>query len=241
MPIRQLFKRSSVPLYVQIADLMRQRINRGQWSPGEQLPTLEALVEEFEVARLTIKQAMDVLSNEGLIVRERGRGTFASDAPRGDRSLHLETSLDRFWSMYVGTTPRLVREDRTAPSLGPGDGKPAEAYYRMLRVNSREGVAFGIADVYVDAALFARCPDRFRTETVVAILLESPDIRIARAHQTLTVGSADVHAAELLEIPINSATAHVRRVFNDAADVAIYVAEITYRGDFVRIEMDLTK
>lgn len=239
MTLRQVLKRSSVPLYVQIADLMRRRIERGQWALREQLPTLEALVEEFGVARLTIKQAMDVLAGEGLIERERGRGTFVSEAAAKARSMHLETSLDRFWTMYKGTDVCTLHEDGESPLMSPQDGTPAIRYRHMLRLNSRNDVPFSLADVYVDDSLFAMDPERFRKETVVSILLESPDITIARAHQTLTVGGSDVQTAELLKIPINSPTAHVRRVFCDSRGVAVYVAEATYRGDFVRLEMEL--
>jgi GntR family transcriptional regulator len=62
---------------------------------------------------------------------------------------------------------------------------------------------------------------------------------IVRAHQTLTIGSADVEVARLLKVPLNAPIAEVRRVFNSADGRVIYLGEVTYRGDFVRIEMDL--
>ena len=50
--------RSGIPLYVQIASAMRRRISTGVWAAGEQVPTLEALANEFKVARLTVRQAI---------------------------------------------------------------------------------------------------------------------------------------------------------------------------------------
>ena len=55
----------------------------------------------------------------------------------------------------------------------------------------------------------------------------------------MTIGSADLDLARLLGVPLNSPVAEVRRVFNSADGRVIYLGEVTYRGDFVRIEMDL--
>jgi GntR family transcriptional regulator len=68
-----------------------------------------------------------------------------------------------------------------------------------------------------------------------------PEVEIAKARQTLTIGSADVDTAELLRVPVNAPIAEVRRVFNAPDGTVIYLAEVTYRGDFVRLEMDLKK
>ena len=58
------FADSAVPRYRQIADLMRQRIARGQWTKGQKLPSLEALVGQFGVARVTVRQAMELLARD---------------------------------------------------------------------------------------------------------------------------------------------------------------------------------
>jgi len=75
---------------------------------------------------------------------------------------------------------------------------------------------------------------------VVPVLLDLSKVRIARASQTLAIGSADVEAAGLIGIPVNSPVAEVRRVCVDPDGTVIYLGLVTYRGDFVRLEMDLT-
>ena len=61
------------------------------WPPGSKVPSLEALVDEFKVARVTVRQAIEILSREGLLLPQRGRGTFVSDHVQSQRSLALET------------------------------------------------------------------------------------------------------------------------------------------------------
>src|SRR5690606_41232093 len=92
---------------------------------------------------------------------------------------------------------------------------------------------------YLDGRTFCRAPDRCRTETVLPLISALPDISMARAHQTLTIGSADPEIAEQLQIPINAPTAEVHRFIADDSGCVIYVADIVYRGDFIRIDIDL--
>src|SRR5690606_6956877 len=79
MTNRTLLARSKIPLYLQVAAQFRLRIENGMWSPGQQVPVLEALQAEFGLARVTIRQALEVLEQEGLIRRHRGRGTFVTE------------------------------------------------------------------------------------------------------------------------------------------------------------------
>jgi GntR family transcriptional regulator len=68
---------TGVPLYLQIRNLLRERIRLGEWSADDPMPTEEDLVAHFGVSRTTVRQAMSDLANEGLVVRRPGRGTFA--------------------------------------------------------------------------------------------------------------------------------------------------------------------
>jgi GntR family transcriptional regulator len=237
-------KRAAIPLYVQIADLIRQRIARGQWPAGTRLPTLEALVAEFGVARVTVRQAMDIVSAEGLVTRRQGRGTFVAAPPQQRGWLRVETSLEALATMYSGTKPRLltITETIATAPLTPEDGTPAPRYRFMRRVHSKnDDVPYALISIWLDARIFQRAPKRFRNETVIPLLETMPEVEIAKARQTLTIGSADVDTAELLRVPVNAPIAEVRRVFNAPDGTVIYLAEVTYRGDFVRLEMDLKK
>ena len=237
-----LFGASPVPRYAQLADLFRGRIARGQWRKGDRLPALEALMAEFEVARVTVRQAVEVLAREGLLSAQRGRGTFVTGTPADERPLHLQTSLAELAEVYRHDRPQLtlIEESAAMPALAAGEGTPAPRYHYLRRVHSRDGKPYCVISIYLDERIFRMAPKRFRKETIVPVLLELPRVRIARARQTLTVSSADVEVAGLVGIPVNAPVAEVRRVAWDPDGVAIYLGLVTYRGDFVRLEMDLT-
>ncbi len=79
--MREVRKGTEQPLYRQLQEIIRGHIVSGAWQPGEAIPTERAMVQEFGVARMTVRQALDGLLHEGLIVRTRGRGTFVARPP----------------------------------------------------------------------------------------------------------------------------------------------------------------
>ena len=69
---------SKMPLYQQIYDIVHGNIMNGEWKPGDMIPPESELIEEFHVSRITIRTVLDMLAKEGLVRRERGRGTFVA-------------------------------------------------------------------------------------------------------------------------------------------------------------------
>ena len=86
---------SPVPLYAQLSDLFRRRIALREWRYGIQIPSLEQLMADFRVSRMTIRRAIDVLRREGLLSAERGRGTFVSGTPEPPLWLKVETTSEK--------------------------------------------------------------------------------------------------------------------------------------------------
>jgi GntR family transcriptional regulator len=235
------FNDTPMPRYFQLADLFRQRIGRGDWPNKHRLPTLEELATEFSVARVTVRQAIEVLAREGLLSPQQGRGTFVSGVPRKERAISVVSSLDELVRNYEDTLPTIVNmeEGVNSPPLKPEEGTAAAHYTYMRRVHVRDGRAYCVIGLYLDEDIFRRAPEEFRTKTVIPILNKMPGVNIATAHQVLTIGTADMEIARMLEIPVGSPTAEVRRLFKDPNDTVIYLANVIYRGDAIRIEMDL--
>jgi GntR family transcriptional regulator len=236
-----LISDSHMPKYAQIADIFRQRIARGIWTQGLRLPANELLASEFGVSRVTIRQAVDLLVRDGIIEAQQGRGTFITGTVKQDRWLRVETTLSDLAEVYRDTSPEIINisESRTDAPLTPEDGKAAARYVFMRRVHSRNHRPYCVISIYLDERIFRKHPKRFRKETVIPILKDLRDPPIKSARQTLTIATADLEAARLLRIPLNSPVAEVRRVFTTADRTVIYLGEVTYRGDFVRIDMDL--
>lgn len=236
-----VFRDSPVPRYAQLAELFRQRISRGLWPVGHRLPTLIELTRQFGVARVTVRQAVELLARDGLLSAQQGRGTFVTAAAQPAHSLRLETSLRALADVYRDDKPELtlIEEARSMPPLLAGEGAAAGAYRYLRRIHSRRGVSYCVISIYLAEPVFRMAARRFRSETVIPVLLDLPGVRIANARQTVTVAGADVEVAGYLGIALNAPVAQVRRICTDAQGRILYLGDVTYRGDHIHFEMDL--
>lgn len=236
------FSRSAVARYIQLASLFRRRIESGQWAVGQQIPTVDDLAAECGVARATIRQALDILENERLIDRYRAKGTFVTQRPR--TQLWCEVATD--WSGLLLSREDAVLElladehGQQPPQVPHPIGELAPSYRRLRRRHVRQGAPFLLTELYIDERLSGRIPKKaLTTKTALRLVADIPGLKIKDARQTLTIGTADVETAGQLETPLNAPVAFVYRSVVDQAGCLVFIGEGIYRGDVVRIDMNL--
>ena len=231
---------SRVPRYLQVASVLRRRIGDGHWAVGEKIATLEELEREFGVARVTVRQAIDLLHGEGLVKSFQGRGTFVTKGIETDRWLQLATDWESLIAPIRDNVPHLLpSEVQPPPRIDAEDGTAAPAYVFLRSIQKQNGKPYAYARVHIAASLHARAPKLFSQRVALAVLSEMKEARIARAHQTLAIGGADMETARLLGIALNAPTAEARCVVTDRSGVVVYLGEITYPGDCVRLNIEL--
>lgn len=233
--------RSPVARYLQLATLFRNRIASGRWPVGSRIPNVEALAQDFGVARETIRQALGLLERDGIVERFRAKGTFVRRAPAAGRAHNLQIDWTSLATAHEGAELEVLEEGMVDRIPGTRDEGVAAPRYRMMRRrHRRDGMPYLIGTLYLDERLYRQVsPERFRREPTLSILQDVFGDRIGRARQVLTIGTADVEIASLLEIPINAPIAEVRRYALDTDETLIYVGEGIYRGDALRLDIDL--
>jgi len=239
--LRTVYDRSPVPLYIQVAEALRQRIHNGQRQAGQKISTLDVLEREFQVARITVRQAVDLLQGEGLLRSEQGRGTFVAETLPDKQWLRLETSWDALIESIRDNEIRPIDVERppARPTLGEDDGTLAPEYVFLRSVQSKSGTPYSVVSVHLSRALYDRDPKAFHSRPALPVLASLHRPHIERAHQSLVVGSADLTTAQLLQVPLGTPTAESRCVVVDRKGVAIYVAEIVYRNNVVKLHIQL--
>jgi GntR family transcriptional regulator len=100
-----LNRRSVLPLYYQLAQFLRDQIHSGELSPGSLIPSERELMQQHNLSRNTVRQTMDILAKEGLVVRDHGHGTYVSQL-----SNQFEYMLETFYENWdllerAGYTP----------------------------------------------------------------------------------------------------------------------------------------
>ena len=235
-------RQSRAPLYLQITEILRQNLGRGVWKPGDLLPTISELSARFSVAKITIRQALKILEEEGLLESRRGRGTTVLPPPPQPARLQLGTHLSALVDLYRGDRPALdLLEDRDAALPGkPLIGTASQTGYHLLRrTHRRDGETYCVISIYFEKDMFFRHEAEFRSKIALPILVDSADINIAQARQSMTIGKCDFELAGLLNLAVGDPVVDVQRVICDQSSNVIYWADVTYRSDYVRLEMDL--
>lgn len=238
------YDRSRVSLYLQVASVLRERIHSGMWRPGEKIATLEELEQEFHVARVTVRQAVEVLREEGLLQTRQGRGTYVATTPRERHFFKLATDWKTFISTLKDNVPRRfsVEKSKSKPHLGPSEGIAADAYVRLESIQYREEDPYSSVNIFLASHVFDHSPARFKSMAALVALDELDELNVIKlrdAYQTLTVGSADPVIADALKVPLGSPTVNTHFVVVDDKGVAIYVGDIVYRSDSIEMKINL--
>lgn len=146
--------------YIQLATLFRRRIDQGAWRLDHRIPTVDILAQECGVARATIRQALDMLEQDGLIERFRAKGTFVRGAPAANR---LWCDMETDWSGLLRSRG------------GAEIGRPAPLYRHIRRRHWRDGQPFLLADVYLNERLSPKVgAEALRSRTALKLVAGTP-------------------------------------------------------------------
>jgi GntR family transcriptional regulator len=229
-----------VPLYVQAASLIRRSIETSGMAVGARLPSIEHYEGELGVARVTVRQAFELLRREGLVESRQGRGTFVTGSIERNRWLELGTDWTSLLAPIAENVPHRLDDDRwPAPEIRDEDGTPADAYVCLRSLQKKKGQPYAIARILVAKRIHARAPARFSQRVALSVIADMKGLDIASLHQSLVIDSADADTARRLGLQINAPIAEARIVVKDRAGKVIYLGEITYRGDCVHIGISL--
>lgn len=234
------FQQSPVPLYFQLTTYMRRNIETGRWPAGSRLPSLAEMAAVFGMARLTVRQAVQQLISEHLLTSSRGRGTFVTERVPPRPWYVLNTSWSDLTDQAENTSVRMLDEGDTTelPQIEPARLMPA-GYRRLRRVHLRDGKPYAVCELYLAQDIFEQAPELFRTSPVLPTLRRLKIIP-ANAHQEITLGTADTENATLLDLPLSAPVAHVLRMACDISKNVFYLGTFIYRGDNLRLSIDLT-
>ena len=226
-------KRVAVPLHAEVAELLRRQILTGVFKAGDQLPALSELTEKFGVARMTIKQAMDTLKDEGLIERYAGKGTFVRQIELpAPQTLHMKAELSQLQAMVAQLEVMVVRNDEPPQIIDVG----GRAFRQMRRIHAQSGEPFCHVDIKLENQLYQQAPERFEKEIVISVLKDI-GVSVETARQNVKIAYADVEMAEVLKMPVNAPVFQVLREFFNDEGKLIYSAVLIYPGD--KLELDV--
>ena len=237
---------SYVPFYVQVHDALKEFIEHGDIKSGEQLPSEPELCRLFNVSRTVIRQALRGLENEGLIVRQKGRGTFVAE-PKIGESLFQE--LTGFYQDMVkkGRTPvsKVLKQEiipATAKVATFLQLAPETPVIRIDRVRYVEAAPIVLVTTYLPHAL---CPSLVEIDltrrSLYTYLEETYSLVIDRGRRILEAVIAGEYEAKLLGVNEGAPLISLESVsyLEDGTPLEYYKA--LHRGDRSVFEVELVR
>jgi GntR family transcriptional regulator len=245
LPDATIDRVSPVPFYFQLAELLEEEIVSGRWVPGARVPSENDLGSRYGLSRTTIRQALARLEQEGLVSREKGRGTFVSDSR--PRSWMIQSTEGFFGDELLragrSVASRILRLERTQLPRWASDalGQPAGADGIVVeRVRSVDG----LVALYVVNCLPAFAADAVHdlqaAESLYQRLAERGGISIAGGRRSLEAVDAGAKLAKLLEVDAGASLAYIESVTWDATDRPVDCYRAWLRTDRMRLEIEVT-
>ncbi len=220
------------PIYRQIKNQIASRIHGGDWPPGQKLPSENELVAALGVSRMTINRALRELTQEGLIERVHGLGSFVAEAPRHASLIELQDIALEIEGRGRRHRSRVLQLD-TIPA--PGEVAAAmqletgASLFLLRAVHYQDEEPIQFEQRYVNAALMPGFVQQdFSRITATAYLLEQfkPDEMEHRVRAILP----DRECRELLAMTANQPCLRLLRRTWKGGEVVTWVT-LTYPGD----------
>ena len=241
LPGTELRAERGVAQYQRLASLLRHRIAKGEYPLGSHLPPITQLAADLGVAVVSVRQAYDLLSGDGLIHSQRGIGTRVVALPR--RTSDIELAINDVYAEPQELAFQIldVRHGALVPAelLGTED-LAADDNVCVRKIHTYSGEPFCLVEIYIPAEVWLALPkDTVKKRKVLAAVIDAFGSRCRRVRQRTTVMPADYPVCELLNIPFSSPVAKIVRRLVDAKGNVLYAGVTWYRGDRFVSELEL--
>lgn len=235
-------RQSAEPFYRQLSQILRTQIDNGDYKADEAIPPEEKLAEQYSLSRVTVRKAIQLLADEGLVIRQPGKGTYVTARPFEEKQRTL-----RGFAELLADNPQQVMEvvsfevlpsnETVAALLDMPVGEP------VLRIKRRHVVQaqpVALAIIHLPYR-FGRMltPDDICTTPIYELITSKTDQHIERATQRISAVGATADVAELLQVRADSPLLLVRRVTYSTTGDALEYIQLYYPGGKHELVMDL--
>jgi GntR family transcriptional regulator len=239
-------RHSPIPFYIQLKETIREKIEKGEWKPGDQIPGEIELGGMFDISRTVIRQALQELTYEGLIYREKGRGTFVAK-PKISES--LVQSLTGFHQDMTsrGLSPRskvlkqemIPASSKVAKFLKLDEGTPVIEINRLRYVGNDP---ISLVTTYLPYSLCPKLLDANLSNNSLYEFIENEcGILISRGRRTIEAVLANENEAMMLNVEKGSPLMLLNSISYLADGTPIEYFHAVHRGDRSRFEVELIR
>ena len=228
-----------LPLWYQVTQSLRAEILSRSPEGSMRLPTEPEIAEQYGVSVITVRQALKVIEDEGLISRQRRIGTFIIPQAIPKRSLMLLGTLETVFAQQASEESELLEKKQIRVPVALREhfkDVPEVMMFRRLRRDKSVPVSYAVN--YVLPELGKRITAKqLRTQPMTKVLRDSLGVNVKRIEDTVEAQLASPELAQILQTDLMSPLLFFTGVTYADAGKPVDVARIHYRGDLFKFSV----
>ncbi len=239
------FPNRSIPLYYQLENILRSKIEGGEVLPNNKLPTEQELSREYKISRATVRQALAALVSEGLLYRKQGKGTFVTEKAAQTRSVKVTGFTEDLFTEGHRAEVRILEirpvpsPERVASTLRIPTG---EEVVRFKRLRSLDGTPFSYVINYMVPEIGQKITERdLQLHTMLHLLEEKLGIPLGTIRHSVESMKADVEVASLLAVSVFEPILYMETAVYSAEGRAVEAVDTYFRSDRYRYTVELIR
>jgi len=243
--MKKVDKDSPIPLYYQLKNIISELIENEEIKANEVVPTERELCEYHGISRMTVNKAIASLVNEGLLYRERGKGTFVVKNKEKHQLQNLLSFTEDMKRRGIVIHTKIISFQRKLPTkkmqhdLQLANGQQV---FEITRLRNVAGEPYAIEVAYIPTMLCETLTGEMLENNSLYHILETKfDLKFDYGQQTIEPVLVNDYESELLQVKQNTLALMFSRLTYSKQNIPIEVTKSVYRSDRYKVEITLKR
>ncbi len=235
---------SPLPLYHQLKVLLKEKIESGAWKPGKRIPSEKELASIYSTSMTTVRQAVALLTNEGLLVKKQGKGTYVATTKIQKGPILLTSFTEEMRSKGFRVKSKVLRFGKIEPNdavrriLNLSENKEVFLIQRLRYANDEP---MGLQSSYIVSDIAEGLENEDLSGSLYRILEHKYGVVIVRADENYSAILLDKNTEKLLGLPHPAVGFSVKRIAYSIQNRPIEYTESFMRADRYSISIKLQR
>lgn len=244
MEPKKLNRKNKIPLYLQLISVFHDNIKAGIWKEGQKLPSEKELAEQYGVSVITVRLALENLSEESVINKIQGKGSFVNKSPDSKYNLRfsdLKSFTEKQSQLNYNAGARLlgVKKRRAARYEAnifeiPEDGNVVE----IIRIRTVNDIPTMISTMVVNEELGNWLSEQELSGSVYD-LLRKRGIILKVGKETIEAAMPTKEQSKILSLPLNTPVLLSERISYDEHGNVIYITKSVINSNLMKITVEI--
>jgi GntR family transcriptional regulator len=236
----KLDQTSSMPLHIQLKDIIEKQIAERNLSG--QIPSERQYMQEYNISRSTVREAINLLVRQGILEKQHGKGTFVSLKPIHDWLGNLSSTTETIRNIGMKPGAKLITHYKTIPPTYIQEQTGFKEAYFIKRVRYADDIAIGVERHYYPISIGEELIKYDLDNATLYDLVEYElGIQFAEADQTISSGQMLQEDMVYLDVPTNTNVLIAERIIKDRAGTVLEMEEAFYRSDMYSFKINLSR